>query len=236
MDGQSQQPLSAGDLVSPTAIAPATLLTGLRAKGRPVRHHLRAGCALFNDGYHHAAHDAWEDRWLELEQGTADERFLHGLIQFTACVHHLDSGNVEGAFGLAESAATYLDGLPAPHRGVALDPVREFCDRVAADPHAVEAGAAPHLTHGDEVVRLGDLAFPAAAVAAPILAEAVELDPGPVATAADIAQGEAPSPFRGLVHDLVRRPEQRSLIHDRLRRHVERRELADDAVDDLFET
>ncbi|MFB6301121.1 MAG: DUF309 domain-containing protein, partial [Halobacteriales archaeon] len=49
--------------------------------------HLRAGIAIYNAGGYHAAHDAWEDHWLDLESGTDDERFLHGLIQFTAAVH-----------------------------------------------------------------------------------------------------------------------------------------------------
>ncbi|NIS31883.1 MAG: DUF309 domain-containing protein, partial [Actinobacteria bacterium] len=55
--------------------------------------HLRAGIAIYNAGGYHAAHDAWEDHWLELEAGTDDERFLHGLIQFTAAVHHAQGAN-----------------------------------------------------------------------------------------------------------------------------------------------
>jgi len=48
---------------------------------------LRAGIAIHNAGHYHAAHDAWEDEWLELDDGS-DERLLHGLIQFTAAIHH----------------------------------------------------------------------------------------------------------------------------------------------------
>ncbi len=43
-----------------------------------LRDQLRAGAAIYNDGYYHAAHDAWEARWLECEDGTDDERLLHG--------------------------------------------------------------------------------------------------------------------------------------------------------------
>ena len=32
-----------------------------------MRNRLRAGVAIYNDGYYHAAHDAWEERWLDLE-------------------------------------------------------------------------------------------------------------------------------------------------------------------------
>ena len=69
-----------------------------------MREHLRAGIAVYNAGEYHAAHDAWEDYWLDLERGTDDERLLHGLIQFTAAVHHAEERNWEGAVGLAESA------------------------------------------------------------------------------------------------------------------------------------
>jgi hypothetical protein len=200
-----------------------------------VRDHLRAGCALFNDGHHHAAHDAWEDRWLALDRGTDDERFLHGLIQFTACVHHLHDGNVEGAVGLAESAGDYLAGLPDPYHAVALAPVRDYLGSVAGAGGSVGPAEAPALRHEGEVSRLADLAFPAAAVAAPILADAEGLDPDPVVAAAELARDGTDSPFAGLVHDFVRQAGNRRLIHDRLRRHVERQELADGAVDALFD-
>ena len=65
---------------------------------------LRAGVAIYNAGAYRAAHGAWESRWLSLERDTDDERFLHGLIQFTAAVHHARDGNDSGAVGLARSA------------------------------------------------------------------------------------------------------------------------------------
>jgi hypothetical protein len=92
--------------------------------------HLRAGVAIYNAGGYHAAHDAWEDRWLDLEAGTDDERFLHGLIQFTAAVHHGRHGNWAGLQGLAESGAGYLEGLAA--------------DAPIVDRAAVEAAKASH--------------------------------------------------------------------------------------------
>jgi len=66
--------------------------------------HLRAGIAVFNGGGYHTAHDCWEARWLDLESGTDDERFLHGLIQYTAAVHHASERNWGGATGLADGA------------------------------------------------------------------------------------------------------------------------------------
>ncbi|PSQ33570.1 DUF309 domain-containing protein [Halobacteriales archaeon SW_10_68_16] len=70
--------------------------------------HLRAGVAIYNAGGHHAAHDAWEDHWLGLDAGTDDERFLHGLIQFTAAVYHARNRNWSGATGLAEGGPAGL--------------------------------------------------------------------------------------------------------------------------------
>ncbi|MFC6725607.1 DUF309 domain-containing protein, partial [Halobium palmae] len=37
---------------------------------------LRAGVAIYNAGDYHAAHDAWEDVWLDLPEGTDDGRAL----------------------------------------------------------------------------------------------------------------------------------------------------------------
>ena len=73
---------------------------------------LRAGVAIYNAGEFHAAHDAWEAEWLGLDDGTDDERLLHGLIQFTAVVHHARERNWSGAVGLAESAGEYLADHP----------------------------------------------------------------------------------------------------------------------------
>src|SRR6056297_1954318 len=95
---------------------------------------LRIGLVVFNAEDYHAAHDAWEDEWLDLPSGSDDERFLHGLIQYTAAVYHTRTGNWSGARGLAESAGDYLAGLPDDYRGVNVGSVREYLRRLAADP------------------------------------------------------------------------------------------------------
>ena len=43
--------------------------------------HLRAGAAIYNTGEFHAAHDAWEELWLDMDDGP-DRDLLQGLIQF----------------------------------------------------------------------------------------------------------------------------------------------------------
>jgi hypothetical protein len=130
---------------------------------------IRAGAAVFNAGHYHAAHDAWEDYWLELESGTDDERFLHGLIQFTAAAHHASNGQREGALGLAESALAYFDGLGTTYRAVDLEPVRTYLEELpsASD---VETVSVPPLRVAEEVLRPDDLAGEATRIAEEVIA------------------------------------------------------------------
>ncbi|KZX47141.1 DUF309 domain-containing protein [Haloarcula sp. K1] len=201
-----------------------------------MRDHLRAGIAVYNEGRYHAAHDAWEAYWLDLDEGD-DERFLHGLIQFTAVVHHASEENWSGAQGLAESATEYLDGLPDPYHGVALDEVRSFLVATAADPH--HAADPPTLTHNGEAIGYGALGFDATAVAAGVLAEAGRYNEAVIADAVDRARdeldGDGGSQFVGMVFSFVRERDQRPVVYQRLRDHVELEQQKDDDVRGLFE-
>ena len=202
--------------------------------------HIRAGVAIYNGGGHHAAHDAWEDHWLELESGTDDERFLHGLIQFTAAVHHGKRANWEGVRGLAESAGEYLEGLPSPYRGVDLHPVREFLAVLAAEPEAFERREPPLLRREGVALRPADLDFEAAAVAAEVLAEERDAyDETVLQDAVEYAGGELETAgdgrFVALVLDFVGEPDRRDLVYDRLVEHVERRRARESDVEGLFD-
>jgi len=196
---------------------------------------LRAGIALYNAGEFHAAHDPWEGAWLPLESGP-DERLLHGLIQCTAAVHHARTGNPSGATGLAESAGDYLADLPASYRGVALDPVRAFLDRLADDPAAGDDP--PALSYRGERLRPAALDRPAALVAAEaVAAEDDRFDGTVVDDAARYARAEADTGrarFTALLFDFVADGERRALVYDRLRGHVERRRTEERDVDGLF--
>ena len=200
--------------------------------------HLRAGIAIYDAGRYHAAHDAWEDYWLGLDDG-ADERFLHGLIQFTAVVYHATEGNWSGAQGLAESAGEYLTGLPADYRGVNLGDVRPFLAQVAEDPRAIDWAAPPKLTHEGAVVGYGDLGFEATAVAAAVLAEADGYDESTIADAVDYARGElderGEGRFVGQLFAFVQEPDQRAFVYAHLANHVERERQKDDDVAGLFD-
>jgi len=204
---------------------------------------LRSGIAVYNAGEHHAAHDAWEDRWLDLESGTDDERLLHGLIQFTAAVHHGHEGNWAGLRGLADSAGEYLAGLPSPYRRVDLDPVRAYLADVAADPEQFGRAELPTLRYAGRAIDLADLAdagdFEAAAIAADALAgeydaydEAV-IEAGVASARESVEAGEG-GRFVALVFDFVA-GEKRDLVYQRLREHVQRRQSREADVEGLFD-
>ena len=50
-----------------------------------------AGIDLYNAGEFHAAHDAWEERWMD-EVGPREKLFLQAMIQSAVAFHHLDIG------------------------------------------------------------------------------------------------------------------------------------------------
>ncbi|WP_436929391.1 DUF309 domain-containing protein [Halosimplex halobium] len=200
---------------------------------------LRAGVAVYNAGHYHAAHDAWEQRWLALDEGD-DERFLHGLIQFTAAVYHARERNWSGAVGLAGSGGDYLADLPADYRGVNVDRVREYLAALARDPERIERAPAPALTYESEALGLADLGFDGAAVAAEVLAEDLGYDEDAVERAveyarADLEAGEEGSRFVTFLLDFVRDPDSRAIVAQRLSEHVDRREGRESDVDGLFD-
>ena len=206
-----------------------------------MRDHLRAGIAVYNAGEHHAAHDAWEDYWLDLERGTDDERLLHGLIQFTAAVHHAAERNWAGAVGLAESAGGYFADLPDEYRGVDVAAVRTDLSRLHADPERIERGPAPRLTHEGTALSLGDLRFESAAAAAGVVAAEYErYDEAVLRSAAayardDLGAEQGTSEFVTLVMDFARDEENRDIVHQRLADHVSRRDRRASDVEGLFE-
>lgn len=50
-----------------------------------------AGIDLYNEREFHAAHDAWEERWLG-EAGPKEKLFLQAMIQSAVAFHHLEIG------------------------------------------------------------------------------------------------------------------------------------------------
>lgn len=212
-------------------LLPASRITSM---DRP----LRVGIALYNDGWYHAAHDGWEPSWLELSAGK-EKRFLQGLIQYTAAIHHARGRNWAGATGLAESAHEYLAGLSDPYRGVDLDPVRETLIALAADPERIERTAPPRLVHRERAVSLSDLDTRECLLAAPILAAAGGYDTEPIERAREYARealdARDSNVFLALCTDFVREPDHRNLAYDRLAEHVSRRRSREQDVNGLFD-
>ena len=50
-----------------------------------------AGIDLYNAGEFHAAHDAWEERWMG-EVAAKEKLFLQAMIQSAVAFHHLEIG------------------------------------------------------------------------------------------------------------------------------------------------
>ncbi|SDG12274.1 DUF309 domain-containing protein [Halorientalis regularis] len=200
---------------------------------------LRAGIAIYNAGDYHEAHDAWEDRWLALDSGTDDERFLHGLIQFTAAVHHATERNWAGVTGLAESASDYLDGLPEEYRGVDVAAARAYLTALNADPERVERAPPLELTHEGDAITPDDLDFAECAAAAAVYAEdgpfdEAVIEQGVAYARADLDDGDATSPFVTFVMDFARDEAHRGIVHQRLSERVDRRQRRESDVDGLF--
>lgn len=215
-----------------------------------MRANVRAGLALFNDGFYHAAHDPLEAAWLASDRDDVDGRFLQGLVQLTAAVHHARNRNWEGAVGLAESALEYFDPVPRSHRGVDVALVERVLETLASDPEVVERRPMPWLTYDGERVTREDLAFDAAALVAEALAEERGLDEGVIGRAvayvredrdreatdalAASARDESDKLARFVV-DFATNDTDYDIIITRLADHVDRRDQRASDVDGLFD-
>lgn len=212
-------------------------IAGDRDASPPVPAALRAGAALFNEGYVLAAHDPWEAAWLPLAEGD-DERLLHGLIAVAAATHHAGARNWSGAVGCASNAEEYLAGVPPALRGVDIEPVRDWCRRIASDPETIERSVPPTLRTDGVAPQFGDLDLSAALLAAPALADAVASgDEETFETAAALAReerGTGRTKFAELLFAFLRTPDARPQVAARLADHVELAERKQRDVDDLF--
>jgi predicted metal-dependent hydrolase len=207
--------------------------------------------ALFNDGFYHAAHDPLEAAWLESDRDDTEGRFLQGLVQLTAAVHHARDRNWTGCVGLAESAREYLTDAPDAYAGVNVVLVRRVLASLATDPEVVERRQMPVLAVDDERVTRERLELDAAALAAEALAEARGLDESVIERAAAYARedreraaaddviatrgrNEASKLERFLV-DFATNDADYEIVYTRLADHVDRRDHRASDVDGLFD-
>ncbi|MFB6254860.1 MAG: DUF309 domain-containing protein [Halobacteriaceae archaeon] len=202
--------------------------------------HLKAGIAIYNDGYYHAAHDAWEEYWLSLESGSNDEKFLHGLIQFTAAVHHGYNQNWEGTKGLAESSRDYLADLPESYRNVNVEDIRQYLRTLASDPEYIERTKPLKISFKENKLQPIDLSADSIFIAAEVFAEEFDYDSAIIDQAiefakSDLSNNNESSVFISLLFDFVCEPEQRSLVFQRLTEHVHERKYRENDVKGLFD-
>ncbi|MDR5672752.1 putative metal-dependent hydrolase [Halalkaliarchaeum sp. AArc-CO] len=202
---------------------------------------LRAGLVLYATGEYHAAHDPWEEVWLELETGTDDEKLFHGLIQLTAAIHHARNRNWSGAVGLAESGREYLDDLPNRYRGVAVGDAVAFLNALARDPERIERGPPDPISYREDVLEVTDLPFEELVPAVDALAEEYETYEGDIlAEAIEVAreeQADGRAAITTLLFDFVAGEDpSREFVYDQLAARIRRRRRKRDDVSGLFET
>ena len=200
---------------------------------------LRAGIAVYNAGATHAAHDAWEDVWLDLTEGSDDERLLHGLIQFTAAVYHAQHRNWSGTVGLCESGIGYLNELPSTYRGVDIAVATDYLQALINDPERIERAGPPALTYKGRPLSAADLELDAITIAASVIGEDFDqYDEAVIDAAADYARAEVnggQTRFIGLLTTFVDESSHREIVYDRLTRAVERRQRKERDVSGLFD-
>ncbi|MFC7191742.1 DUF309 domain-containing protein [Halocatena marina] len=212
--------------------------TGRETAEMDLAAHLRAGAAIYNAGEYHAAHDAWEELWLEMDDGP-DRDLLQGLIQFTAAVYHADQRNWAGTTGLATSAHRYLADLGAARHGVALESIRDYLVVLGRDPEVIERRRPIRIVLDGEPVIVDELPFESVAIAARVLAAEYDYNEDQIERAieyatADLAAEKVTSPFVTLLIDFVRG--ERGIVRQRLSEHIGRRNHKESDVEGLFET
>lgn len=69
-----------------------------------------AGIDLYNSGEFHAAHDAWEERWMG-EVGPDEKLFLQAMIQSAVAFHHLEIGRPGAARQMYQRAKEKFERL-----------------------------------------------------------------------------------------------------------------------------
>lgn len=103
-----------------------------------------AGIDLYNAGEFHAAHDAWEERWMG-EVGPQEKLFLQAMIQSAVAFHHLEIGRPGAARRMHQMAKEKFARLgKSVFMSLDLDDYQKQLDRAlswlwdAADPRELE--------------------------------------------------------------------------------------------------
>jgi predicted metal-dependent hydrolase len=84
---------------------------------------LEEGLRCYRNAEFWIAHEHWESVWLRLEE--PEKSFLQALIQTTAALHHVQTGNMRGAVSLLAKALRRFENCPEAFGGIDLAPLRE---------------------------------------------------------------------------------------------------------------
>ena len=84
------------------------------------------------------AHEDWEGVWLKCED--PEKRFLQGMIQLTAALHHFKKRNLRGTRSLLLAALPRLAGCPPEFQDIAVGALRE---EIQAWLRALQQGTPP---------------------------------------------------------------------------------------------
>ena len=93
-------------------------------------HLLALGVTAWRAGDHFTAHERWEDVWRESVD--PERRWLQGLIQIAAALHHVARGRLGAAAGLLARGGEKLADAPARLAEIDVDAVRGGAARLAA--------------------------------------------------------------------------------------------------------
>ena len=103
-----------------------------------------AGIDLYNAGEYHAAHDAWEERWMG-PVGPDEKLFLQAMIQSAVAFHHLQIGRPGAARRMYLMAKEKFDRLnTSVYMSLDLVDYQQQLDRAlswllsVADPREIE--------------------------------------------------------------------------------------------------
>ena len=96
------------------------------------------GVRLYNSGEFHESHDCFEHEWYNYGRGTAESKFLHGMVQVAAGAYkHFDFEDDDGMRSLFRTALQYFRGVPGDFYGVDLLDVRTTLTNALSDPGAL---------------------------------------------------------------------------------------------------
>jgi predicted metal-dependent hydrolase len=97
------------------------------------------GVALYNSGQYHDSHDCFEDEWYNYGRGTAESKFLHGMVQVAAGAYkRVDFDSDDGMRSLFRTALQYLQDVPHDYYGVDVVDVRTTLTEALSDPSRID--------------------------------------------------------------------------------------------------